>query len=218
MAVFTLQPPAVSVDESCMSKVLESNPGTILADIFAPFPRMDISLGDDALYKRFRCLEPALVSCLDDCDLNDASKVDYLAVSCEGQPAGVASLVVRTNDRRALPDNMFGRIDLVIVAPNFRGRRLGRLLTLCSIVHLLNRFGPGLYSISCLAAHVAMEKILESVAFIRSERQDSNFVHEELSLDHATWRKARSDMQTEAIAAARAADFRIRQSTNNLRA
>lgn len=176
-----------------------------------PYPRLSLTLGDELAYRRFRTLEPSLISCIDEHAGSEVRQVQYLVVQCESVPAGVLSLVVQANACRRTSACLFARIDLVIVQNCYRGLGLGKLLVLSSIVQAIDAYADRLYSISCLAAHGAMAKILERVGFARTERENRNFIHEELRLDRGNIAELTERFVAEARAAAQAANFRIRQ-------
>ncbi len=145
--------------------------------------RLGLVLVDQETYKRFRCLEPSLSSCLDDLSNKAGARTFFVAAELDGVPVGVTSIVVQNNPRRQSPFTSYGRIDLVIVDPEFRSLRIGRLLVTAALLDLLDRFGSQLYSVSCLAAHPAMERILDTIGFTKSQRDKKNYVHEELKLE-----------------------------------
>ncbi len=184
--------------------------GQRLADVLAPHGRIALQFCSEDVYRRFRVLEPALVSCLDN-QQGVGAGCTYLLVSIDGEPAGALSFIMQDNPRKAQPANAFGRIDLVIVAERFRRLGLGRLLTLSALVFALEVFGRRLYSISCLAAHPAMEKILVDFGFAVRPKDDKNFVHTELKLSAGRWAGLLGDAVSQAGIAARHTSFRVRQ-------
>ncbi len=197
-----------------MSLAITQSVGWRVANALRPFEKLAVSWGDEATYRRFRVLEPSLVSCVDQHSEPRDTTIEYPMIKCMGEVAGIASLVTRVNTRKPPHRSLYGRIDLVVVQDRFRGLGLGRVLTLVSVAHLLERFDSRLYSISCLAAHPAMEKILDSVGFVRREQGAKNYVHEELAIDPAEVGKLRDRMFSETTAAARRANFTIRQRQN----
>ena len=187
-----------------------------LAAIFRSYPRLKVSLGDEALYRRFRLREPSLVSCLDEQSSRSGAGLHFLVIHCNAEPAGVVSLVIQTNTQKRTARNAFARVVLVIVSETYRKLGLGRVLVISALIHLLEKFGSRLYSISCLAAHPAIEKILEQVGFQRSDRPNRSFVHEELKLADKDIDEVLETMTTSAAAAAQAANFRVRQDLRRL--
>ena len=197
-----------------MSIAIAQSVGRRVASALRPFDKLVVSWGDEDTYRRFRILEPSLVSCVDQHSDSHDTTIEYLMIKCMGEVAGIASLVTRVNTHRPPHRSLYGRIDLVIVHERFRGLGLGRVLTLVSVTHLLETFDSRLYSISCLAAHPAMEKILDSVGFVRREQGEKNYVHEELAIDPTEVGEFRDRMVSETKAAARRANFNIRQRQN----
>ncbi len=157
-------------------------------------------------YRRLRCLEPALVSV---CDGDEAPPV--LTLRLDGQPTGVLSLVTTENPRRSNPRSRYGRIDLVIVEPGARGLGLGRVLILSALGGLLREDGPSLYSISCLAAHGAVAKVLEDVGFVGVERMDQDFTLMKISVEDEGMEALLARFEEAAGHAVTKAAYRIRQ-------
>lgn len=113
----------------------------------------------------------------------DAGALDALVLSRENTTVGTVSYLVRENPHKSGKRNRFARIDLVITVERYRTLGAGRALLLCVIVHLLRSWGERLYSISCLAAHPAVEKTLENLGFESEAKENLNYVHEELKLE-----------------------------------
>lgn len=185
--------------------------GTKLTAALDAYPRLTLAFCDEGLYRRFRVLEQSLVSCLDQQVPHLDTDLRFLAVYLDGRPAGVASLIVQRNKQKKTVCNAYGRIDLVIVAHPYRGLGLGKVLMFAALVHLLEAFEQRLYSISCLAAHPAVETILTQAGFDRRDRQGKGFVHQELRTDGLDVRKLVNDFVTATAQAARTASFRCRQ-------
>lgn len=178
-----------------------------------PYPRLGIGFGDASIYQRFRAVEPQLVSCIDDSE-SDSIRPEILVVELDGAPAGVLSFVVQANTQRKSFDNLFARVDLVIVPGKHRKLGMARLLVLTALLQLLEELGTQLYSISCLAAHPAIESILEDVGFGGEIREGYDFKHEELKLEGVNIAKLRQTLLTKATAAAQLTNYRLRQHRN----
>lgn len=159
---------------------------------------------------RFRVLEPSLVSCLDQLEPRFDTDVRFLAVYLNHQPVGVTSLIVQRNQQETTIRNAYGRIDLVIVNGAFREFRLGRMMVLAALVHMLEAFEQRLYSISCLAAHPAIEAILAGVRFENRDRGDKGCVHTELRTDETDVRKLVNNLVEATAQTARVAAYRCR--------
>lgn len=152
-------------------------------DIFGDQERVGVCFASSELYQRFRSLESGLISCVDGESGENKRRLQVLAIEVDGEAVGVVSYIVSTNAYRQSSLDLYGRIDLVIMARHLRGLGIGRLLVLSSITQLLAVYGRRLYSLSSLAAHPAMESILEEVGFGGEYRQNDNFKHEELRFD-----------------------------------
>ncbi len=70
--------------------------------------------------------------------------------------------------------------------------------------------GEPVYSISCLAAHPAIEAILAGVGFEKRDRGDKGFVHTELRTDETDVRKLVNNLVEATAQTARVAAFRCR--------
>lgn len=182
--------------------------GRRLGQVLAEQDRFAIRRCAESQYRQFRALEPGLVSCLDD---RTGGHAAYLLVTVDHEPAGVLSFVQYVNPQKAPPADSFGRIDLVIVAERFRNLGLARLLTLSALVYALEVFGRRLYSISCLAAHPAMETILGDIGFTVRPRDGRNYVHTELPLAPGAWAGLLDDAAAETKSAAQVSNYRIRR-------
>ncbi len=179
--------------------------------IFCVQERLSLRFADMDVYQRFRSMESGLVSCLDGQTGSERQAPQVLAIALDNEPVGAVSFLVSTNAYKQSSSNLYGRIDLVIMSSQSRGMGLGRLLVFCAITQLLAVYGRRLYSLSCLAAHPAMEVILEGAGFSGEYRQNDNFKHEELRLEEAD-RNALLTIFTEKTAEAfQASSFRLRQ-------
>ncbi len=150
-----------------------------LADLFEVFPDLELNKGDLSILQVFRGQEPQLVAFFDGYD--GEQKNEVLVFSGKNEPLGIVSFVIMENKYKPHPNNKYARIDLVIVKNNSRNLGVGRLLTLCSIIYLLKTSGEQLYSISCLAAHEAMETILKDLSFQHREVKENDFWRGELT-------------------------------------
>jgi hypothetical protein len=124
---------------------------------------------------------------------------------------------VQENPHKSGKRNRFARIDLVITAGRYRTLGVGRALLLCVIVQLLREWGEGLYSISCLAAHPAVERTLQDLDFKGVAKEDLNYVHEELKLEDRDIGELTEHFAGLADAALKKLNFNLRQRDSNLR-
>ena len=179
--------------------------------ILAPFDRIDVAAADEALFRQFRSRCPQLVSCLDDAPDAAAVRPKILAAYLDGTPAGVASWVAFRNDCRKEKANLYARVDLVIVKGDFRGLGFATLLTLSTLMHMIETHGERLYSISCLAAHPAMEAILEKLEFAGKVRPGQGFKHESIRVDRLDINAWSRHLAPLLESAARLTNYRLRQ-------
>ncbi len=182
-----------------------------LERIFSTQPQLKMRFVDMDVYQRFRSMESGLVSCLDGQTGSDRQTPQVLAITLDDEPVGVVSFLVSTNVHKPSSSNLYGRIDLVVMSSQFRGLGIGRLLVLSVITQLLAVYGRRLYSLSSLAAHPAMEVILEGVGFDGEYRQKDNFKHEELRLEEADRSALLTFFGEKTAEALQASNFRLRQ-------
>lgn len=182
-----------------------------LVSLFTPYPRLSLSLGKEEIYQRFRRIEPSLVSYHNSTVGVNQPGVQVLVAHATDSPAGVASFLVETNGYRSGRSNQFARIDLVIVSPQYRGLGLGRLLMFAVIIQLLEVYRRSLYSISCLAAHPAVEKCLEEVGFCGQMRAKGQFKHEEIKLEALDVDDLLNTLVSRMSSAMQMTNFRLRQ-------
>ncbi len=189
-----------------------------LSDLLQPFEKLDLSLDDGSAYRQFRSKEPALVSCVDDISKSQQACLQVLSLTYAGENVGAISLVVQSNLVKKTQNNRFGRIDLVIVDPAWRGYGLGSVLVLGGLVHLLDVWGPRLYSISSLAAHDAISSILNKLGFHGEVRSGKDFVHEERKLAGDDHRHMLADLTDAMSTALQTTNYRLRQHQNEMHA
>lgn len=145
-------------------------------------PKMKMHYGSWDFYRQLRAQEPQLVSIADDAK---AAALECVSFSYQGQEAACSSVGCFVNEGRREARNLFGRLDLVMVAKPFRGFGLGRIAIFAGLIQMLAAFGPQLYSLSCLAGHKAVAHVLSQLGMtLRSDRQ-SDFDHYSMELrDH----------------------------------
>jgi len=100
----------------------------------------------------------------------------------------------------------------------WRGYGLGSVLVLGGLIHLLDTWGPRLYSISSLAAHEAISCILEKFGFHGALRPGKEFVHEERKLAGDEHRHMLADLTDALATSLQTTNYRIRQHQNELQA
>lgn len=227
----TAKRPAKPTKSGCHEVLPLASPvGSALPSVFRRYPELELGYVKDRTYRQLRIIEPDLVSCLDGQTASQAGCAKPVQRSTAGAPVcglellgvshrgdqladastmlGVLSLVTQCNEHRSPAHNVYMRIDLVIVSPTFRGLGVGRVLTLSSILHALDVWEGRLYSISCLAANPAMERILKEVGFVSRDRKDRQFVHEELKIESASIDRIRQSILERLAAALHLLNFR----------
>jgi len=171
-----------------------------------PYPQLMLRWGTQDTLSRYRAKEPGLVS-----SARDEGDVKVVLLEYAGAPQGVVSFFLETNTHRATRDDMFARIDLVIVPGSNRGHGVARALVLCVLGYLLSRCADRLYSVSCLAAHDAIEKILRDEGFVTRAVPDQQYTHAELALTGQSRNRLRDQMTGSAARALRALNYHLRQ-------
>ncbi len=177
--------------------------------LFGSFPHLQATFGGQDTYRQFRLLEQHLVSILDEVALRPEPEVLVLRV--EGRPAGVTSFLVETNVKRPEPPRKYARVDLVITESGSRGLGIGRLMIYSVLTRLLETEGKNLYSISCLAAHPAVEHVLSEAGFSGEVRPDQNFRHMGIRLDQLQLADYKRKILVKTSEALRVTNYRLRQ-------
>lgn len=183
----------------------------MVAGLLADMPRLELGWCSEATFRRFRSFEVALVALADDANSSHRIVTHLMQATIDRQPAAVISWLVDENPVHARPRNRYARIDLVITDPSFRGLGLARLLVIGALHELLESRGAELYSISCLAAHKAIERILEDLGFSDRPRGDKNYTHEEMRLDDEAAEAFGTSLPGHFSTAARLVRYRLRQ-------
>jgi len=168
-------------------------------------------MGTESEFRRFRSLESSLVSVLDH-ESSAPDRATFYVISAVGsEDAALASFVLETNPRRPPESDVYGRVDLVITSDAFRSLGLAKVIVLAGIQQMMLRLGGRLYSISCLAAHVAIEKILLDLGFEGDRREERGFRHLSIRLDDERSQDMPMKIEERLNAALRVAKYRIRQ-------
>ena len=185
--------------------------GAELSGIFESYPRLGLTRGDLDTYRSFRHLEPGLVSLADGEHGAEEALLEVLVLREQEQDVGVVSFVVQPNAQKKGKLNRFARIDLVIGSNSHRNLGVGRVLLLSVNTYLLSTFGDCLYSISCLAAHPAVEKVLEESSFVGYKEEQRNFTREELKLEGLDIPALTRDFEDKTAAAVKILNYNLRQ-------
>ena len=188
------------------TRLSDLEPVEELDTLFATHPRVMLRWGTQDILCQHRALEPRLVS-----SARDGSDVKVVLLEYDGASLGVASFFLKTNARRATTDNLFARLDLVIVPGSHRRRGVARALVLCVLTYFLGMHGDRLYSISCLAAHDAIVKILRDEGWQTRAVPERHFTHAELPLTRQTRAGVRDRIARNAARALQTVNYRLRQ-------
>jgi GNAT superfamily N-acetyltransferase len=157
-----------------------------LIELLKPFPDLQITQAEKALYRNFRYNEPNLVSCTD--NFEGKQEEEVLVLLEKGQPLGVVSMVIQENLNKQTSRKSYARLDLVIVHKKYRNLGVGHLLMVCALVYILRSRGSEIYSISCLAAHKTVEKFLKELSFQDHPRKEKNYWQGTLDLEEESLR------------------------------
>lgn len=152
-----------------------------LIELLKPFPDLQLTQAEKALYRNFRYSEPNLVSCTD--NFEGKQEEEVLVLLEKGQPLGVVSMVIQENLNKQTSRKSYVRLDLVITEKKYRNLGIGRLLMVCALIYILKTRGQQIYSISCLAAHKTVEKFLKKLSFQDHPRKEKKFWQGTLNLE-----------------------------------
>ncbi len=167
---------------------LNKSPGNIakskIAKLYKDFPHAELRFSEFDKFATAHRREPHLGSSYNDDPQQKNGIFDVLGLHYNGAQVASLSFFIEKNKmkKRQEPDH-FARIDIVIVEKEFRRLGLGKILVFTAIKYLLDRWGARIYSISCLAAHDAMAKILDDIGFHAEQRPEENFIRATISFD-----------------------------------
>ena len=108
----------------------------------------------------------------EDALLSGDPNVSTYALTACGEP--VAALSYGVIPLKMEPGTVGARIDVVLTEPACRGRGLALVLISSLIVHLAEKYGESLRSISVVAAHPAIGRIAERFDFSRMATAESD--------------------------------------------
>ena len=177
-----------------------------LGTLLAQDSRLRICRGGIELFKRFRVTAPELVS-----SASSGTNLQVFLLEYDGKPLGGTTFYVQANDKRKHHENLWARIDLVVVLKTYRRMGVARAVVLCVLVYMTKVYGDRLYSISCLAAHKAIERILRDLQFVTKPVGDKEYVHQELRVTKNSCKEILRLLNSEAEKALRVVSYRFRQ-------
>ena len=152
-----------------------------IAELFSSFPHAELRYSEFDKFLSASMREPQLGSSYSGNKEEANGIFDVLCLYHKGAQTASLSLFLEKNEMKKDHSDHFARIDIVIVEKEFRKNGLGKLLVFTAIKYILDRWGPRIYSISCLAAHEAMAKILEQIGFHGEQRANEDFIRESIS-------------------------------------
>lgn len=155
-----------------------------IVEHYDAFPYLEVRYSELKTFSSALLRQPQLRSSYNDKLEAGKSIFDVLCLYHRGVHAGSLSFFLERNEMRKNEADHFGRIDIVIVETAFQRKAVGKLLVITAITYLLDRWGPIIYSLSCLAAHEAMAKILEEIGFEGEQRTNEAFIRETLSFEN----------------------------------
>lgn len=181
----------------------------LLDDLCKPYPQLQIFYAGQSLYQQFRIAEQHLVSILDKGQHKAIHQI--LALRAFGIEAGMTSYTIHENSVKKIPPRNYARIDLVIVPEELRGLGVARVVVLAALIDLLMQHGEDIYSISCLAGHEAVARILTKLAFQEGQKKEGNFRHFELRLENFNSQNLVKTFESELALALQFTNYRFRQ-------
>lgn len=149
--------------------------------LYTNFPSSEIRFGEFGKFASAHAREAHLGSSYKEHEEEGKGALDVLCLYHRSQLMGCLSFFLEKNEKRKCEADHFARIDIVIVEEEFRNIGVGKLLVFTAIKYLIERWGQGIYSISCLAAHAAMAKILEQIGFQGEQRANEDFKRETIT-------------------------------------
>lgn len=184
----------------------ENGGQSVFDGLLSNYPRLELRQVTAMEFARLHASEPALSS-----SAKDAESLRYYAAFFDGNLMGACSIFIEVNQVRRVVANCFCRIDLVVVRKEYRRLGVADALLACVLSCILQQEGEHLYSLSCLAAHVAIAEILKGLGFKETIRQGEEFNHEELKIGEGKVEGVSKNMDQRAIAALKSLNFRLRQ-------
>ena len=181
-----------------------------LLNLFEPYEDLLLAKAGKSTYQSFRNKEPQLKSCSDGFEGHHEEEI--LLLYGQGKPMGVASLAIRKNINKPRYPKIYVRLDLVIVDEKYRNLGVGRLLILCCLLLVLGTKGKYIYSISCIAAHETVEKILKELGFEEKKREGEESWQGFLNLEEKNYESLQKNFVAKAKTSIQATVARLRNS------
>ena len=183
-----------------------------IAKLYKDFPHAELRFSEFDKFAIAHRREPQLGSSYNDDPQQKNGLFDVLGLHYNGAQVASLSFFIEKNKmkKRDEPDH-FARIDIVIVEKEFRRLGLGKILVFTAIKYLLDRWGARIYSISCLAAHDAMAKILDDIGFHTEQRPDEDFIRKTITFSEVDQDEFSTLIDTRLEGSIQLANYRLRQ-------
>ena len=182
-------------------------------NLFSGNERLEVYDLDKSSFLRFRTQESQLHSLFDD---QKELVLDGFYLKIDGKDGAMVSLASALNIQRN-SRNIYVRIDLIVVRPEFRSIGLARYILLAALVRIVESLPRNLYSISCLAAHSSIEHLLESLNFQLEKRDSEDFTRCVLSIDERSIDTHSHRFKCELEKAQGVFNYKLRQREKNVR-
>lgn len=147
----------------------------------------------------------------------DDPRYGVMAAFWNEEPIGVSSFAVIDNPNRALQTGdaqrrWYGRIDVMVVPPEYRGLGLARWLMTANLRYMLEAWPGAIYSLSTMAAHPATSRILYSYGFETEQRAGFSEPHAALEVSGESEAPLLATLRKWMVAQGQRAFFKARQS------
>ena len=182
-----------------------------IAKLYKDFPHAELRFSEFDKFAQAHRREPHLGSSYNDNPQQKNGLFDVLGLHYNGAQVASLSFFIEKNKMKRQEPNHFARIDIVIVEKEFRRLGLGKILVFTAIKYLLDRWGARIYSISCLAAHDAIAKILDDIGFHAEQRPEENFIRETISFSEIDQGEFSSLINTRIEGSIQLVKYRLRQ-------
>ncbi len=186
-------------------------PKTKIAELYESFPHAELRFSEFDKFSSASIREPQLDSSYNADPQEGKGVFDVLCLYYKGAQMATLSFFIEKNKMKKKEPDHFARIDIVIVEKEFRKMGIGQLLVLTAIKYLLDRWRAWIYSMSCLAAHDAMAKILDDIGFHAEQRPDEDFIRETISFSEVDQDEFSTIINTRLASSIQLVKYRLRQ-------
>ncbi|OIQ17867.1 MAG: hypothetical protein BM556_10600 [Bacteriovorax sp. MedPE-SWde] len=165
-----------------MDSIPDKNIHDAFQTIVQNYDQLTIKVNDQDAFNKLARVEGSLVSSY---SKNSKSEQYFqtIVIYYADHLIGAISFFVAKNEMRKVKNNLYERIDIVVVPKRFRGNGISKALVLLAIHYCNISFGNRIYSISCLAAHEAISRVLDGLNFRCNRGNDENFSRHSIYFD-----------------------------------